>query len=108
MHRRSDRADDLARRVLTLHARNGLKIRLGVFARSPEIVVDAQPVHLAAAQHLILPNDGDVVLGLAPDDTRVAADAGIDVDRHPPPVAVVFVFGIQRQGPRRFFHSPVH
>src|SRR5262249_42869880 len=32
---------------------------------------------------------------------RIAADAGIDVDRHAPPVAGVFVVGIQRDRARR-------
>ena len=51
------------------------------------VAVDAQPVHLAAAQHLVLADDRDVVLRLAGDDAGVAADAGVEVDRHAPLVA---------------------
>ena len=57
---------------------------------SPSIVaVDADPVHLAPAAHLVLADDRDVVLRLAGDDAGVAADAGVEVDRHAPGVAVV-------------------
>ena len=37
----------------------------------------------------VLADDRDVVLGLAGDDARVAADAGVQVDRHAPRVALV-------------------
>ena len=58
-------------------------------------------MHLPSAQHLLLPDHRDVVFGLAADDARVAADAGIDVDRHAPLVAFVREFGVQRDRPRR-------
>jgi hypothetical protein len=48
------------------------------------IAVDAQPVHFALAQHLLLADGRDVVLRLAGDDAGVAADAGIQVDAHAP------------------------
>ena len=49
-----------------------------------EVAVDPQPVHLAAPADLVLADDRHVVLGLAGDEARGAADAGIQVDRHPP------------------------
>src|SRR5262249_23485194 len=73
-------ADDLARRVLALHARNGLEIGLRIRDRTTVIGVDPDPMHLTSAQHLVLADDRDVVLGLTADDAGVATDAGIDVD----------------------------
>src|SRR5262249_48950170 len=58
-------ADQLAGGVLALHAGHRLEERLGVGRVAPVIAVDAQPVHLAAAEDLVLADDGDVVLGLA-------------------------------------------
>ena len=63
--------------------------------------IHTQPVHLAAAQHLVLADHRDVVLRLASDDARVAADAGVDVDGHAPLVAVVLVVRVQGQRLRR-------
>jgi hypothetical protein len=98
---RADRADHLAGGVFALHARHGLEIGFRVVRRTAVIGVHAQPVHLAPAQHLFLADDRDGVLGLAADHAGVAADAGVDVDRHPPLVAVVLEVGIQRDGARR-------
>ena len=50
-------------------------------------------MHLAAAEDLILADDRDVVLGLAGDDAGVAADAGVEVDRHAPLVDAVELRG---------------
>ncbi len=41
-------------------------------------------MHLPAADDLVLADDGDVVLRLAGDHAGVAADAGVQVDRHAP------------------------
>src|SRR3954462_3075455 len=101
MRRRADRADQLARRVLALHAGDRLVIRLdrgGVLRVTLEVVVDADPVHLAAAIHLLLADDRDVVLGLARDGAGAAAGAGRQIDRHAPLVAVVFP--LRNQGQR--------
>src|SRR5204863_865189 len=92
----ADRTDDLAGRVLTVHAGHRLKVRLRVVGRSAIVAVDSNPVHLASAQDLVLPDDRNVVLRLAADNARVASDAGIDVDGHSPLVAVVLVLGVQR------------
>ena len=39
--------------------------------------------------HLLVPDDRDVVLGLAGDDAGRAAGAGVEIDRHPPGVRAV-------------------
>ena len=54
-----------------------------------EIAVDADPVHLAAVQHLLLADDGDVVLRLAGHDAGPAAGAGSQIDGHAPAVQIV-------------------
>jgi hypothetical protein len=41
------------------------------------------------AEDLLLADDRNVVLGLAGDDAGVAADAGVEVDAHPPLVHAV-------------------
>ena len=75
----------------------GWNATCGIVRSSPaEVAVDADPVHLAAAQHLLLADDRDVVLGLAGDHAGVAADAGVEVDRHAPLVAVVALLLPQR------------
>ena len=61
----------------------------GFVGRAAEVAVDADPVHLAAVQHLLLADDGDVVLRLAGDDARPAAGAGGQIDRHAPAVQIV-------------------
>ena len=53
------------------------------------VAVEANPVHLTATKHLILADDRNVVLGLTGHDTGVAADAGVEVDRHTPLVVAV-------------------
>ena len=50
MHGRVDRAADLAGRLLAMHAGHRLPVGLRVVRRAAVIVVDAQPVHLAAHQ----------------------------------------------------------
>ena len=58
MVRRTDRADELAGRVLAVHARHRLDVRLGGIGASLVVAVDADPVHLAAAADLVLADDG--------------------------------------------------
>ena len=48
------------------------------------IAVDAHPVHFAAALHLVLADNGNVVLALAGEDARAAADARAQIHRHAP------------------------
>src|SRR5207253_9729863 len=90
MNGRGHGADLLARGILALHAWNRLEHDLGVAGGlAGEVPVDPQPMHLAPLRDLGLADDRHVVLALAGDHARVAADAGIQVDRHPPLVALI-------------------
>ena len=98
VHGGRDRADLLAGCVLALHAGHRLEARLrlggevldevpehaGGLSLVGEVAVDAEPVHLPALHHLLLADDRHVVLALAGDHAGVAADAGVQVDRHAP------------------------
>src|SRR5690606_6799857 len=77
--------------VLAVLAEHGLEVGAGVCGGAVALVVgvDADPVHLAAGEDLVLADDGDVVLGLAGDDARAAAGADVEVHDHAPGVAVV-------------------
>src|SRR6185436_14525559 len=84
------RADHLAGGVLAVHAGDRLvEHRARRLVVAGVVLVDAQPVHLAAAEDLVLAHHRDVVLGDAGGDAGVAAGAGREVDRHPPLVPVV-------------------
>ena len=83
-------ADLLAGRILAVHAGNGLEDHLRVAGRlAGEVPVHPDPVHLAPLRHLGLADDRHVVLALARDHARVAADARVQVDRHPPLVPLI-------------------
>ena len=71
-------------------------VGLGTIQIAFVVAVDAQPVHLPSPRHFVLAHNGNVVLGLAGNDTGVAADAGVHVDRHPPGVAFVLVRRVKR------------
>src|SRR5690606_19750443 len=77
-------ADDLARRPLTVHAWDGLMLKLRIVGGAGVVAVNADPVQLSAAADLLGADNGDVVLRLAGDGARAAADAGCEIDRHPP------------------------
>ncbi len=79
-----DRAAELARRLFAMHAGRGLEGQIRLFLRTLPVLVDAQPVHMAAQDHLVLADRGHVVLGLAGDDAGVAAHAEVQVDRQAP------------------------
>ena len=93
MDRGRDRADRLARRVLAMHAGHRRKAGPAV----DDIIVDAQPMHVAAFGDFLRARRRHIVLGLAGDDAGVAADAGRGVDRHRPFVGVVVVRRIERR-----------
>src|SRR5256714_10534234 len=98
MHRRADRADDFARRLLALLTWQRLIVSLRVRFVAAVVAVNPQPVHLAAAHHLLFADHRDVVFGVAGDDAGRTADAGVNVNRHAPAIALrVFVFGIKRR-----------
>jgi hypothetical protein len=87
VHGGRHRAHRLARRVLALHARDRLQAHaLRVLGAALEVAVHPDPVHLAAALHLGLADDRDVVLRLAGDHARAAPGARAQVDRHAPGV----------------------
>ena len=97
MHGRLNGADQLARGILALHARDGLKVHERVVHAALVIAIDTQPVHLAAAGDLVFADDRDVVLGLASHHAGAAADAGGQVDGHAPFVAfILMLVGIHR------------
>ena len=83
-------ADLLARRILAVHAGNGLEDDLrAAGGLAGEVPVDPDPVHLAPLRDLDLADDRHVVLALAGRHARVAADARVQVDRHPPLVPLI-------------------
>src|SRR5579862_8177369 len=99
----TDGADVFAGRVFALHAGHRLVIHFRIVEVAAEVSVDADPLHDAAAHHLFLTDHGDVVLRLAGDDAGVAADAAVQIDRHAPRIAVVFISGINRKVLGLFF-----
>src|SRR5438270_13260051 len=96
-----DRADVLARRGLAVHAAERLGDHLGIFDWPSEVAVDANPLHLATSDDLLLADDRDVVLGLAGDDARAATRALAQVDRHAPLVGFLAVV-VGRVSGRRY------
>src|SRR5262249_6469237 len=88
--------DQFARRVLTLLARDGLVVQIGLFQRAGVVRIDADPLHQTAAIDLIFADNGDVVLRLARNDAGAAPGAGVHIDRHTPRIALAVVpIGIQ-------------
>src|SRR5262249_795794 len=69
------RANQLARCVLTLHARHRLKEGFRVGQITSVVAIDSKPVHFPSMGDLGLADDRDIVLGLARDDAGAAADA---------------------------------
>jgi hypothetical protein len=91
VHRGSDWAHHLARRILAMHTGYRLKQDLRIFWRAAPIAVDTYPMHRTAAHDLRAPDHGNIVLGLASGHASPAANAGIEADRHCPGVAVVMM-----------------
>src|SRR5207237_10625827 len=82
---RGHTADLLARRMRARQGGNWLKDHLrAAGGLAGEVPVDPEPVHLAPLRDLDLADDRHVVLALAGDHARVAPDARVQVDRHPP------------------------
>jgi hypothetical protein len=67
-----------------------------------EVGIDANPVHLAAAGHLLFADNRNIVFGLAGDHAGVAADTTIQVNRHPPGVTIALVLVIEIRIERQF------
>src|SRR6185312_11585418 len=108
---RAHRADQLARSVFALHARDRLEVRFGIIAVALVVGIHAEPVHVAAMIDLLFSDNRDVVLRLAGNDTVVAAHAGVEINRHAPRVifaaVLLFVSWIERQLRRRLFFIEV-
>jgi hypothetical protein len=68
-------------RVVAVRAADRLHLHLRVALGLLEVPIDADPVHLAAVQHLVLADPRDVVLRLAGDGAG-AAGARVEVDGH--------------------------
>ena len=106
-----DRTDRLARCVLAMHAGHGHEVRRFGMRRviAFEIRVNANPVHLAAAHHLLLADDGNIVFRLAGDGAAITADAIVQIYRHAPGVthALVFVVKLLRIVERFIFTRDV-
>jgi hypothetical protein len=79
-----------------MHAGHRLERDLRVFRRPGIIAIDAQPMHDALVEHQILADHRYIVFGLTGDDTGLAADAGIQIDRHCPGVLWIAITGIKR------------
>ena len=89
------RAYVLARRLLALLTGHGLVEVGGLVDVTLVVVVDPDPVHLAADGDLTLADDGDVVLRLAGNHAGVAADARAQINRHTPGVPEIFHWRIK-------------
>src|SRR5258708_9655816 len=86
-------AHRLTRRVFALLAHHWLNHHLGVFLEvriahiavcAGKITIDPHTVDFSPAFHLILTNDGNVVLGLACHHTRGTPNTRVPIDDHPP------------------------
>ena len=86
---RAHRTNQFAGRVLALHARDRLEVRLGIIAIALIIGIHAQPVHVAAFVDLVLADDRNVVFRLAGNDAIVAADARVQINRHAPGIRLL-------------------
>src|SRR6185503_1995340 len=80
-----------------MHAGNGLEIHFRIVERAFEIAIHTQPVHMAALGDLFFSHHRDVVFRLASYRARIAAGAGVEVNRHPPLVLLVLPLRKQRK-----------
>jgi hypothetical protein len=70
------RANNLAGRILALHARHRLERDIGRVGRARIVPIDAQPMHDPTGKHLIFSDHRHVVFRLAGDGAGLTADAG--------------------------------
>src|SRR5689334_18073318 len=59
------------------------------------IAINPDPVHLAVHRDLFLPDNRNIVLGLARDRANTAADAGPEINRHAPGMALINVIPVE-------------
>ena len=93
VHGRGDRANRFAGSILAMVTgyrlmHDYLVVIPGVLGEEvvTVIAVNPHPVHLAAAPHIVFADNRDIVFGLAGDDTGVATNALVEINRHPPNV----------------------
>ena len=98
VHGGSHRAHLLAGCIFALHAGDGLDgnlvklvaIDLTIGFVERVVAIQTQPVHFAAAKHLIFANDRNVIFRLARHHARGATRALVEVDGHRPAVTAIF------------------
>src|SRR5581483_11500133 len=95
VHSGVDGADQLAGSLFAVHAEHGLEVRPRIRGTAVVVLVDAQPLHLAAHDHLVFADDGHIVFRLAGDHAGIAADAAVEINGHSPGVPRVAVFEIE-------------
>ena len=67
-----------------MHASNWFLNNICICFIALEVPVNTQPVHLTTVHHLLTPNNWNVVLTLASNNTSTAADALPKIHRHTP------------------------
>ena len=98
VHGGGHRTHLLARCIFTLHASDRLDghlveliaINLAIGFAERVVPVQTQPVHFAAAKHLVFADDRNVVFRLTRHNARGATRALVEVDGHRPAVTAIF------------------
>src|ERR1043166_2926448 len=85
-------ANHLTWRLLALLAKDRLEMGSSWILQTITAVisVDAQPMHHAVTFDLLFTHDRNVIFRLTGEDTRIAADTRIEIDRHSP-LMVLFI-----------------
>src|SRR3989454_7589874 len=95
--RRKHGTDGLARGDLTMLAEHRQEVVRGPIRLPFRPALDADPLELSPVGRLGAPDDGHVVLRLAGDHARLAADARVHVDRHAPAVPRVLLVRVHAE-----------
>src|SRR5690606_19976626 len=88
------RTNVFTRSVIAVLTHHRLEYRLdivGIVRITAEIAIDTNPGHFLRLQHFMLTYNGYVIFCLAGYNTSCTTRAGIEVDRHAPMDAVLFV-----------------
>src|ERR1700722_2811435 len=73
-----------------MHTRHGLEVGLRIVESTMIVAIHTNPVHMTAFNYFLLPDNRNIVLGLASYGTRLTSNTRSEVDRHPPLVLLVF------------------
>src|SRR5205085_11747024 len=92
VHGGADGTNQLAGRVLAMHAWHRLMIEMRIIDPVGLIRIDSDPMHLAPERDLLFSDHRDVVLRLAGNRARAASDACAKIDDHSPCIPAVLVF----------------